>query len=242
MTIANIKRGRKPKYLHTIYLDVNAREVYKKYRQTKKEETPINVQNVNPQPQQPQQAPQQQVEKDDTSLIKKKKYSTPQIVNKHITLLDYIQFGCLPERTDLACAHCRHTFETCPIGIPIRYMKKKPEKFTGNVITGTNDYFFTSNIVCSFPCALAFINANNTNAFYRQSKSLIYSLYFKLYNTELNVKPAPSWECLQLYGGTLSINEFREAHCTSVYKITPNIKRPFMVSVGKFIEERQCGL
>jgi len=57
----------------------------------------------------------------------------------------------------------------------------------------------------------------------------------------MKVTAAPSWECLKVHGGTLSIDEFRKTFCTSNFIITPNIKRPFMFCIGKYIEERRCG-
>ena len=159
---------------------------------------------------------------------------------KIITMIDYVNYGCLPERTDLCCAHCHHQFPTSPIGIPIRYIRKRPDKVQPDdaQTVGTNDYFLTANVVCSFPCLLAFVNEHSNDPLYRQSKSLTYSLYYKLYQEELTIKPAPSWECLKIHGGHLSIEEFRANFCTCSYTITPNIKRPFMVAVGKYVEER----
>ena len=236
------KRGRKPKYLHTIILDsVNAREVYKKYKQTRRDEPP-----------QPLYTPIGEYPakngESTTQIPSKRKVVNPFLdvakIGKSITMIDYINYGCLPERTDLMCGHDHHTFSTSPIGIPIKYVQKKVDKEqpTDDKIVGTNDYFLTYGVFCSFPCCLAFLNERKGDFFFRNSKSLLYSLYYKLYKTELDVKPAPSWQCLKTHGGNLTIEEFRKSFCACNYVITENIKRPYMVAVGKYIEEKRYGL
>lgn len=184
------------------------------------------------------------------------------------TFVDYLTFGSLPYRTDCCCWHDRHPFSTSPIGCPIRYVEKALDRYTQTSQTSlvemtptpskssmesgkskskkttkinTNDYYLTIGTFCSFPCVLAHINANQRDPLYKDSKSLLYSLYYSMYGAELKVDPANSWQCLKSYGGNLTIEEFRRTFCTCNYVITPDIKRPYMVSVGKHIEEHQCG-
>ena len=241
------KRGRKPKYLHTIVLDsVNAREVYKKYKQSRKDDT-VQQPYYTPIGEYPAKNGETPNNSQVTELSNRKKQANPFLdgakAGKSITMIDYVNYGCLPERTDLWCAHDHHQFSTSPIGIPIRYVAKRVDKLQtiDNKISGTNDYFLTFGIFCSFPCCLAFLEERRGDFFFRNSKSLLYSLYYKLYKTELDVKAAPSWQCLKVHGGSLSIEEFRKSFCSCNYVITENIKRPFMVSVGKYIEEKRCG-
>lgn len=230
------KRGRKPKYLHIITLDgINARQIYKKYKQGTTDTTnaiqftPIIEYSSRSEPSQVTELS----DKQSTSQVFYEKNSD------HVTMIDFVNYGCLPERTDLYCWHCHHPFNTSPIGAPIKYIRKQADK--NDRTAGTNEYFQTMGVYCSFPCCLAFINEHKHVPLYRNSKSLLYSLYFKLYGTKLKIKPAPSWECLKNYGGNLSIEEFRKKFCVCNYIITENIKRPFMVSVGKYIEEQRCG-
>ena len=234
--MVNSKRGRKPKYVHTIILDgINARQIYKRYKQRSFDQhapihlTPIIEYSTN--------TPTQVTELGGKRL--NNVYYDSQKDGKHVTMNDFVNYGCLPERTDINCWHCRHSFNTSPIGTPIKYVKATPNK--DNPMTGTNDYFNTIGVFCSFPCCLAFINDNKHRPLYRSSKSLLYSLYFKIYGEELKIKPASSWECLKVYGGDLTIEEFRKNFCECNYIITENIKRPFMVSVGRYIEEERCG-
>ena len=227
------KRGRKPKYFHTIILNINAREIYKKYKTFKTENTPSIIEYTS------------KNNNDGVTTLKKSNcinYEASSNKN-HITMIDYVKYGCLPERTDLWCSHCKHPFNTSPIGIPINYVDKKKDKIQldKDKVTGVNDYFLTYHIVCSWSCGLAFINDNSHKSIYKNSKSLFYSLYYKIYNKELKAEPAPSWECLDVHGGNLSIKEFRKSFCNFTFIITENIKRPYMVAVGKYVEEKRCG-
>jgi len=239
------KRGRKPKYLHIIVLDgINAREVYKKYKQNKKEGitqahfTPIIEYSSKTGEQSTTQI---------TELSPKKRamhiFMDTHKDDRSVTMIDYVNYGCLPERTDLWCTHDHHPFSTSPIGLPIKYVCKRPDKMQkdDDKISGTNDYFLTYGVFCSFPCCLGFIKEHGHKSMFRNSKSLLYSLYYKLYQTELKIKKAPSWECLKVHGGKLTIDEFRKSFCVCNYIITTNIKRPYMVAIGRYIEERRCG-
>ena len=240
----NAKRGRKPKYIHTILLTgINARDLYKRVKGgTQIQLTPIIEYS-------PIQPPETPIENETTQLheISDTKRTSNVLLepmdSKMVLMQDHVNCGYLPDRTDVWCGHCRHPFDTSPIGVPIKYVKKKVDKIQpkADEVTGTNDYFLTSGIFCSFPCCLAFIKDHNHNPLYKNSKSLLYSLYYKIYHTEMNIQKAPSWEILQVYGGELSIKDYRERFCTHSYKITPNIKRPYMVAVGKWVEKKRCG-
>ena len=250
------KRGRKPKYIHTIILrDIKPREIYKKTRGT------ITIEQI--------QTPNSLNEENSTMLefsnnitndihsSNNKQNSTQLLdliasnkvpiylesnITRNVQMIDYIEFGCLPSTTDIYCWHDRHDFTTSPIGIPIEYIPRKeiydPESKTE---TGIRDYYLTYGIFCSFPCALAYIEEHEHESTFKNSKSLLYSLYYRLYGMEMNIKKAPSWQFLKHYGGSLSIDEFREAHCQANFIITENIKRPFMVAVGKYTETKKCG-
>lgn len=238
------KRGRKPKYLHTIVLDgINAREIYKQYRHKKSDQrSEPHYKSI--------LSYSAKANDESTTQITELTKQRPTHVfmdtlrdGKMVTMLDYVNYGCLPERTDLWCCHCHHPFNTSPIGVPIKYVPPKPakEQPEEDQIVGTNDYFLTFGIFCSFPCCLAFIKDYSHKPLFRNSKSLLYNLYFKLYQTELKVKKAPSWECLKVHGGDMTIEEFRKSFCNCNYIITENIKRPYMVSVGRYIEKKRCG-
>lgn len=185
-----------------------------------------------------------------------------------ITMIDYIKGECIPEKTDVKCFWCRHSFETNPISCPINYKNNQLEKNYYSEITkdryiikenidnekynytlknlidlnsknkGINlvkkDYYMSDGIFCSYNCCLAFINDNKHNCFYSNSKSLLLNIYRDIYGKNKKLLPAPSWRLLKEYGGTASIEQFRECfnnvNYTEINKITeikiPNFK-PF---------------
>src|SRR3990172_7934468 len=200
-------RGRKPKYVNYIILkNINAREILKRQKKGPEEKKEVDiityVDDYN--------TPSTQV----TSISKT--YNTHffrEADENKITMLDYINAGCLPERTDLCCRYDGQPFSTAPIGIPIKYIN-----------TSQQSYFLTFGVFCSFPCCLAFLRDNGHKMFFKKSESLLYNLYYKLYGKEMVSKAAPELECLKIYGGILSVDEFRASFCSKTFKITPNIK------------------
>jgi hypothetical protein len=181
-----------------------------------------------------------------------------------VTMRDYLNYGPLPEITDIHCWWCSHPFETSPIGLPIKYHKagevieykdtmvkipkddtvqpspkKTKSKFKKKKRQIEDDYFETDGIFCSFCCAQAFYKENKHMLQYRESKQLLLFLYYKLYGKHIDeISPAPHWRILKVKGGKLSIKEYRNSFCKIVYKITDNIRRPFMFPCGMYVEEK----
>ena len=50
--------------------------------------------------------------------------------------------------------------------------------------------------------------------------SLLNLLYKKTYNKDINIKPAPSWKVLKDFGGTVTIDEFRDNLDSNTYDFT----------------------
>ena len=162
---------------------------------------------------------------------------TPDINNTDnmVTMSDYVNFGCLPIYSSMRCFHDHHTFDDAPVGIPIKY---NPTKRTEN--SGINDYYETWGNFCSFSCCLAYIRKHkHVNDMFANSEPLLYSMYNDIYNAEMDITAAPSFELLKDYGGKVTIDEFRKGFLK--YTLTPEIKRPYMVSVGKYIDIADTG-
>jgi hypothetical protein len=80
-----------------------------------------------------------------------------------------------------------------------------------SILSTEKEYYLTDGIFCSFNCTLSFINDNNKDLFYRDSISLLHSLYEKFTGKKiLKIIPAPHWRLLKNYGGHMSIDEFRK--------------------------------
>ncbi len=93
------------------------------------------------------------------------------------------------------CWWCKNTFNTPAIGLPENYFKEK---------------FICMGHFCSYNCALSYnLDINDEKVWKRNS--LLYLLYKKSYNKEIKITPAPNWRILKEFGGSLSINEFRDS-------------------------------
>ena len=91
------------------------------------------------------------------------------------------------------CWWCHHIFTTPAIQLPEDYH---------------NEVFYCIGNFCSFNCAKSYnLNINDNLTWKRLS--LLNLLYYKTYSQYVDISLAPSWLVLSDYGGTLSINEFR---------------------------------
>ena len=172
----------------------------------------------------------------------------------------------LPEKTSIKCFWCKHNFDSKPIGCPIKYVNSIIEKsyisqitkdkyyMRENIIqskleqlenkTDTNfditvypqNYYLTDGVFCSFNCTLAFIKDNNHDSFYKESYSLLHSLYFDLVDKKMaKILPSPHWRLLKDFGGHLSIEEFRKKLNVVDYKFIFDIRD--MKSISKVYKE-----
>jgi hypothetical protein len=113
------------------------------------------------------------------------------------TLKNMINFTEWPEKTDIHCWWCCHKFDTCPCTMPTKYDPlRKRFNFMG--------------IFCSWNCVKANNFDMNDHLKYQRSE-LITLLIQQLYGITkaINIKPAPPRQCLKMFGGYLTIDEFR---------------------------------
>lgn len=133
-------------------------------------------------------------------------------------LNDFIETTNWINKTNIACWWCCHTFESIPIGLPVDFCKNK---------------FRVKGIFCTFACMIAYNNDNkNKNS---NIKAMIYSLYKKLTgesvikdNVITSLNPAPNRCTLKIFGGKLSIEEFRSS--STEQKIYKMIEYPMFIS------------
>ena len=121
-------------------------------------------------------------------------------------------------QTDTVCHWCCHNFNNVPIGIPVKYTNKK---------------FHCIGNFCSFSCACAYnytINDTNTNTWERFSLLQLLSTKYGL--TE-PIKCAKPRETLQMFGGELTIDQFRKNDDNIIF-----FKNNYpMISVSEQVEE-----
>jgi hypothetical protein len=124
------------------------------------------------------------------------------------------------EKTDVCCWWCCHTFDTVPIGMP-NYFDLKIKKFRVN------------GVFCSFPCVMSYCRDRRQ----LQNYPLIKQLYRNVTASSLDsdILFAPSRYTLKIFGGDLTIDEFREAS-NSNERIYRMIEYPMYMS-RSYVEE-----
>jgi hypothetical protein len=124
------------------------------------------------------------------------------------------------EQTNIACWWCCHNFNNIPLGIP-EYINKNE--------------FNLSGCFCSFNCMMAYnIDLNDYKIWDRQSN--IYQMKSKIDpENKISIHPAPPRQTLNMFGGPLDINKFRE----SFFIVSKEFRCffPPMISIIGIIEE-----
>lgn len=138
------------------------------------------------------------------------------LYNSNIKLLD-VENGkqVVVEKTDIACFWCSHKFSTPPCFIPQKYH---------------NGVYHVYGNFCSYNCAAAYnISLDDYRTWDRHA--LMQKLYSEISDSTEQIVPAPSRLTLKLFGGPLSIEEFRHDSiaCEKEYRY---IMPPMMPVVG----------
>jgi hypothetical protein len=125
------------------------------------------------------------------------------------------------EKVDCCCWWCCHTFDTVPLGLPVYYNRKLNK-------------FRVKGLFCSFACMTMY--NDNCRVTKNENNCMIKQLYTILTESKLSssIKRAPLRECLQMFGGDLTIEEFRENFNES--KLYKKIEYPMYIS-RDYIEE-----
>jgi len=157
----------------------------------------------------------------DNGVIEKKYY----VANSNIFDLCG---NCWRESTDSHCWWCSHSFDTVPVGLPNKYCPKQKK-------------FYLYGCFCSFNCAHSYnLDIKDYKVWERYSllnyiKKIIYK---NVNNTDNLIKPiisAPPKEVLKVYGGELSIEEYRNSSI-SIPKEYYHLLPP-MIPIFSVVEE-----
>jgi hypothetical protein len=131
------------------------------------------------------------------SITERSNEETVKKIRVVTTLKGVTNFNEWPEKTDIHCWWCCHKFDCVPCTMPTKYDPlRKRFNFTG--------------IFCSWNCVKANNFSINDQLKYQRSE-LITLLIQKLYGIThaIGIKPAPPRQCLKIFGGYLTIDEFR---------------------------------
>jgi hypothetical protein len=125
-----------------------------------------------------------------------------------------------PDSTNTYCWWCCHQFQGPPCALPEYYKKEK---------------FYVSGCFCSFNCTASYNFSKNEDTMWERY-SFLNLMYKKLYNqkfTKINL--APPREVLKIFGGYMSIEEFRENSLRNDKMYT--VIKPPLISIIPKIEE-----
>jgi len=119
----------------------------------------------------------------------------------------------IPMRSDAACFWCCHTFTHRPVVLPTR---------------DTGEYLQVMGNFCSPECACAYLFDMRQDSHTRwEQLALLYRVYGEACHGKIH--PAPARTCLTLFGGSLSIQEYRSLMQSQ--KIRVDVHLPPMVSI-----------
>jgi hypothetical protein len=155
-----------------------------------------------------------------TLITEENYYETNNIKNNiYNNLEDFIKNDDWVKQTNTYCFWCCHTFNNTPFGLPIKYK---------------DDKFYVSGCYCSLECVAAYNFSEEKNM---QNIWECYNL-INLLSQKINynniVKLAPDRTCLKIFGGKMTIDEFRQF--TESNKIINTLEYP-MIAVTQQIEE-----
>jgi hypothetical protein len=130
------------------------------------------------------------------------------------------KMGIWPDRVNIYCWHCCHPFKNKPTSIPM-YIKNKT--------------FYVFGAFCSYNCAAAYnLNSNDYNKNIRYE--LLNYMYKLLYNNNsVDIIPAPQKEILQIFGGNVTIDQFRKNFISNEKEF--KILKPPLISIIPQVEE-----
>jgi len=119
----------------------------------------------------------------------------------------------LPMQSDAACFWCCHTFTYRPVILPIR---------------DTGEHLLVTGNFCSPECATSYLFDMRQDSHTRWEQ---FALLHRIYGEACHgtIYPAPSRNCLTLFGGSLSIQEYRALIYS--HKVRIDIHLPPMVSI-----------
>lgn len=156
-------------------------------------------------------------EKSEVSVVNNSVQNEIDFYNLKGTLLvqfkDSDEIKTIPLKSDIACFWCCHTFTHRPVFLPTR---------------DTGEYLQVIGNFCCPECATAYLFDMRQDAHTRwEQLALLYRVYGEA--CEGKIHPAPSRLILKMFGGNLSIQDYR--NLIRSYTVRVDIHLPPMVSI-----------
>ena len=139
---------------------------------------------------------------------------TPDYYKKGTLLIQYegsTESRTIPDHVDVACFWCCHAFENKPVVLPIR---------------DQGEYIQVHGNFCSPECAMAYLFEQRQDSYARWEQL---SLLNRIYGSSQPLKPAPPKQILKLFGGPMTIEEYRSLLQSHTLRV--DLHLPPMVSL-----------
>ena len=132
---------------------------------------------------------------------------------------DSNRYQKLPDKTEIACFWCCHSFTSSPVAIPSHIL---------------NEIWHMYGNFCSAECATAYLFKERIDAAVQWERyALLNSLYVEDNEAKpgdpLGIRPAPPREVLRMFGGSMDISEYRAL--VHERKLRIDVLMPPMVSI-----------
>jgi hypothetical protein len=126
---------------------------------------------------------------------------------------DTSEVKTIPQTSDVACFWCCHTFTNRPVVLPMR---------------DTGEHLQVTGNFCSPECTCAYLFDMRQDSHTRwEQLALLYRVYGEA--CQGKIQPAPARNTLKLFGGSLSITDYR--NLIRSHKVRIDIHLPPMVSI-----------
>tara|TARA_Y100000389_G_scaffold190678_1_gene215782 strand:+ start:14439 stop:15485 length:1047 start_codon:yes stop_codon:yes gene_type:complete len=140
-------------------------------------------------------------------------------------LVDFLESNKIntwPQKTNISCWWCCHTFDTRPIALPQSY---------------SDNTFKVSGCFCSFNCAHAYNRSLKDPHTWERESLLKYMKRLIFPGEKDEIIAAPKKEILEAFGGTISIEQYRKQ--LDVIEQQYRLVIPPMISIVPQVEELQ---
>ena len=161
------------------------------------------------------------VGKHETDVVKMDEHKTvcklPSHYSEKLMVLfqDSNRYKKLPDKTEIACFWCCHSFQTCPYALPSHIL---------------DEVWYMYGNFCSPECATAYLFKERVdNHIQWERYALLNSLYGETGASKTGIRPAPPREVLRMFGGSMDISEYRAVIRDKKLRI--DVLTPPMVSI-----------
>jgi hypothetical protein len=148
----------------------------------------------------------------------------PKVVRLLTEFEEKSKSGEWPNGTNVHCYWCCHKFGGTPVGLPVKLAEHPSSAYQFHVV----------GCFCSLACAAAYNFSGKESVDECMNRHTLINLLSHSLGLGQNVRAAPERSALTMFGGHLSIEEFREFTASGRYIM---VNSPPMIAVTQQLEE-----